>query len=296
MQTSYAFISVYKQRIATLERQVQSVNEQQQQAAKNNPHGPVEHRKLIQRFRQFLAEEEKFWTLFLVRFSRSFALEEAQPTLVALSILSTSADGKIIEHTDTPIDRGRNHFQFPTESSTDVVPTSTVERQSRMAILSKALICLGDIARYREQYNEGGGRSKVGHDDVPARRGRNRRGGSIDNILRPRNFDKSKQCYEQARFLVPNEGNPSHQLAIIANYQKDPFASLVHYYRALCVRQPYDTASENMGTLMTKALEHWKNKDHNRKDDLAMVPKIRIEALKEKEVVIHALWRIGSDK
>ncbi|KAJ7594373.1 hypothetical protein C8J56DRAFT_745711, partial [Mycena floridula] len=300
MQTSYSFIAVYKQRISALDRVVQNGPRQQQQQqnqSRNVPHSPVEYRKLLQRFRQFLAEEEKFWTQLVVRFSRSFALDDAQPALIALGILSTGTDGKVIPDSEGSPDNGRNHFQFPAESTVDVSPTSDAERESRMAILSKALICLGDIARYREQYNESGGRPKAGHDDMPgpARRGRNR--GSLDSIPRARNYEKARHCYEQARLLVPNEGNPSHQLAILANYQKDPFASLVHYYRALCVRQPYDTASENMGTVMTKAFEQWNRKDNNKMDPAdATIPKVRIDNLKEKVVVIHALWRIGFEK
>lgn len=300
MQTSYAFISAYKQRVAALDRAVQNNSRQQQPQSRH--HGPVEYRKLLQRFRQFLADEERFWTQLVVRFRRSFALDEAQPALITLGILSVNNDGKVDEDPEVPSSNGRNHYQFPPEDpSVSVFPTTAAERESRVAILSKALICLGDIARYREQYNESGGRSKAGQDDAPGpgKRGRNRRGGavSLEGIPRPRNYEKARLCYEQARLLVPHEGNPFHQLAILASYQKDPFASLVHYYRALCVRQPYDTASENMGTVLTKTLEQWKKKDHeSRSPPAAAVPKIRIEAMKEKIVVLHALWRIGLEK
>ena len=64
MQTSYAFISIYKQRIASLDRALQSATRNQ---PRQGGHGPVEYRKLMQRFRQFLAEEEKFWTQLVVR-------------------------------------------------------------------------------------------------------------------------------------------------------------------------------------------------------------------------------------
>lgn len=319
MQTSYAFISAYKQRIGALDRAITRPPPPQQQ--RHSPHGPVEHRKFIQRFRQFLADEEKFWTQLIVRLRRSFALYEAHPTLVALGILSATDDSanpiSNIANTANPADgsetregavstHGRNHFQFPPEDTTvDVAPSTPVERETRLAILSKALICLGDIARYRELYNEAGGRPRAGHEDSgPAKRGRNRRGGPVplDAVPRPRNYDKAQQCYEQARLLVPYEGNPSHQLAILASYQKDSFASLVHYYRALCVRQPYDTAAENLGTVLSKALEQWRARSRRERDnvtnikDSSLPPRVKVDTFKENVVVLHALWRLGMDK
>jgi hypothetical protein len=121
-------------------------------------------------------------------------------------------------------------------------------------------------------------------------------------LARSRNYERAQSCYEQARLLVPSEGNASHQLAILASYKKDGFASLGHYYRALCVRQPYDTASENLGTVLSKALEQWrarakkKAKEGDQDSATPLVPWRRGEILKDKEVVLHALWRLGVEK
>jgi hypothetical protein len=169
--------------------------------------------------------------------------------------------------------------------------------------LTKALVCLGDIARYRELYNEAGGRPKAGHEDtVPAKKNPRKRG-DTPQIPRSRNYDKAQQCYDQARSLVPHEGNPFHQLAILASYHKDLFGSLYHYYRALCVRQPYDTATDNLGTVFTKSLEQWKSRARKDKDtggkDIAITPQSpreRVEAIKDSVLVLHALWRLRVDK
>ncbi|KAF9260750.1 hypothetical protein L218DRAFT_572149 [Marasmius fiardii PR-910] len=323
METSHAFISAYKQRISHLDRAIQKQQQQQDQQGPNtNPHnqrghGPLEHRKLVQRFRQFLAEEEKFWTQFVVRFTRSFNLGEAQSALFDLGILSEEMPIKEIA-TGNPDDGeggsgtvklphngGRNHFQFPSvpEGSESLIPKTTAQRESRMEILSKALTCLGDIARYREQYNEAGGRPRAGYEDHsgPGRRGRFKKGGGgalIPELPRPRNYEKARHCYEQAKLLVPHEGNPSHQLAILASYQKDMFTSLVHYYRALCVRHPYDSASENIHTVLHKAIEQWKTKSRSvgEADLRNAVGKVKIEAFKEKLVVLHGLYRLGLGK
>lgn len=309
MQTSYAFIAIYKQRIAVLDQTLRSAPRLQQQQSRQEGHGPVEYRKLMQRFRQFLAEEEKFWTQLVVRFRRSFLLNEVQQALVALGILPTtdSTTGNVTSEAQEGVQHprdggaadGRNHFQFPPEDDTvSVTPGTHAERDGQLTIVSKALVCIGDIARYRELYNESGGRPRAGQEDnvVLRRSGRNRR----DAVPRARNYEKAQLCYEQARLLVPHEGNPWHQLAILSTYKKDAFESLVHYYRALCVRQPYDTAGENLGTMLTKALEQWKARIKREKDSggisAPVAPRLRYEVFKEKVIVLHALWRLGADK
>ncbi|KAF8173689.1 hypothetical protein BJ912DRAFT_1033967 [Pholiota molesta] len=316
MQTSYAFISSYKQRIAALDRAIQNNQRHQQpqqgqqgpHPARSNHHGVVEHRKLVQRFRQFLADEEKFWTQLVLRLRRLFDLTEAQPALVALGLMTEIDDIPATTETSETRDgvmhgtSGRNHYQFPPEDpAVTSLPTTPEEREGRLAILSKALICLGDIARYRELYNESGGKRAGQEEGTSSRRGRSRRGGGPENPPRPRNYTKAQQCYEQARLLVPTEGNPSHQLAILASYKKDSFASLIHYYRALCVSQPYDTAAENLGTVLSKALETWrqrmkKERDKNASSDATPSLRVKIETFLESVVVLHALWRVGSEK
>lgn len=330
MQTSYAFIAVYKQRIAALDRAIHSAPRQhhQPQAQGQVPgqaqggrghgaHGPVEYRKLLQRFRQFLADEEKFWIQLIVRICRIFQLDDAHPVLAELGILSD----------EQPVENGppkRNHFQFPSDIDIAAVapsltPSNREQREGRMAILSKALVCLGDIERYKEQYNEAGGRPRAGHEDGPPamgcgnQKGRGKKGGAAppNGVAQPvmprmRNYDKAQRCYQQARLLLPQDGNPAHQMAILASYQKDVFNSLVQYYRALCVRSPYDTAAENLGTVLSKTLDQWKargakrdkerEKEQARGDATQMAPRLRVEAYKEKLIVLHALWRVSPEE
>ncbi|EAU83974.2 hypothetical protein CC1G_09856 [Coprinopsis cinerea okayama7 len=298
MQTSYASISSYKERIAIIDRAIQAHARQPQGQPgqqRQQRHGPVEHRKLLSRFRQFLAEEEKFWIHLLLRMYRSFGLEEARPALTALGLLHDNQDLGEAEGQDPPHSR----TSFPEEPETSVFPSNPAERESRLAILSKALICLGDIARYRELYNEGGGRPRAGHEGGrPARRGR--RGGPPETIVaQPRVYDNAQQRYEQARLLVPNEGNPFHQLAILATYRKDTFASVYYYYRALSVRQPYETAGDNLATVLQKASDQWRRTRKERERMLSSGPldiKDRVMLFKERTVVLHSLWRKGIDK
>ncbi|KAI0088293.1 hypothetical protein BDY19DRAFT_950147 [Irpex rosettiformis] len=295
MQTSYALISIYKQRITALDRAIHHPPRQGAQQQHQQPPRAVEYRRLLQRFRQFLSEEEKFWTQLVLRFRRHFALDESQTALTTLGVVPESEpDSKI---------------------AASVLPTTPAQRDGRIAIMSKALVCLGDIARYKELYNEAGGRPRAGHEDGPpaaastSRSGRGRRGGGpaqADFMALPRlrNYDRAQSCYEQARLLLPFDGNPSHQLAILSSYQKDVFGSLVHYYRALCVRTPYETAAENLSTVLNKAFEQYQAKGLIREQEKQAeaangthsVPRLRVEAFKEKVVVLHSMWGMNIDE
>ncbi|KAH8112248.1 hypothetical protein DFH11DRAFT_515324 [Phellopilus nigrolimitatus] len=293
MQTSYQFIAAYKQRITTLDRKLFSPAAQTQKSLSRHEHGGgghVEYRKVLQRFRQFLAEEEKFYVQLLIRFRMQFDLTEASPALVKVEILSASSE-------DSPQpDSGRNIFP----ERRDTPPETSHERVVRLAMFSKLLVCLGDIARYREQYNDGGGRPRAGHEEgSPKKPSRGGKRAGQETLVRPRNYSRAQTIYEQACLLVPDDGNASHQLAILSSYQKDSFGSLLHYYRALCVRQPYDTASENLNTVLKKALDQFRAAKRSSKSapgDGRLVPKLRVDRFKEWVVVLHGLWFLDSDE
>ena len=291
MQTSYALISVYKSRIATLEHALREAGTQRQQSRSQRP-GPVEYRKLMQRFKQFLSTEEKFWTHLVVRIQRQFVLTEARSALATLSIaVDTEPD-------IDDLDAGKhNHFRFPPEpvENAPLQPLTPAQRNNRRATLSKALVVLGDLARYREQYSEGASRTRGG----PERGGRAARGrGSQADLPRAKNYDKARACYECARDLMPDDGNASHQLAILASYQKDTFESLVQYYKALCVRSAYDPAAENMGNVLSKFLDTWKRRRKGKQggrapsEDITR-PKTNPPSFKDNVILLHALWRLG---
>lgn len=324
MMTSYSLIASYKTRIAALDRALMVQNEQREQqrrqtaqpqaqnqhdgkaSQRRNPHhGVVEYRKLVQRFRQFLAEEEKFWTLLVQRMYRTFGLTEARVALTELGLLADSdedvntqpdAEGN---ETGQPIGRtsnGRNHYQFPLENPSSLLSTAS-NRISHLATFSKALVCLGDIARYRELYNDSQGRPRAGHDSITPAKRRNRKGQEI--VPRARNYDKAQKCYDQARLLVPNEGNPWHQLAILSSYQKNTFLMVMHYYRALCVQQPYETAIDNLNMVLTKVLDTWKKYDQQEREkilDIEMATQILVNTFQERIITLHALWRLGAER
>jgi protein SMG7 len=293
MQTSYALISIYKTRIAALDHALREAGTQYQQP-RSQRSGPVEHRKLMQRFKQFLSTEEKFWTHLVVRIQRQFALSEARPALAALSIVpDTELD------IDEPDAGKHDHFRFPPEpiENGPSQPLTPFQRNNRRATLSKTLVVLGDLARYREQYSDGASRPRGGQE----RGGRSTRGrGSHADLPRTKTYDKARACYECARDLMPDDGNASHQLAILASYQKDTFESLIQYYKALCVRSAYDPAAENMGNVLSKFLEAWKRRRKGKAERLPSEDltgkKSNSLSFKDNVILLHALWRLSVEE
>ena len=279
MHTSYAFITGYKQRIANLSTSQPPPRGSRQAAPRDSPNAPVERRKLLSRFRQFLSEEEKIWISLVTWSRKTFELHEVQPILVSLEMASE-------DNPDTAPDGRNRGYCFPRNSDT-VFQCTPEQHQAKLSSVSKALIFLGDIARYKEQYNESGGRPKAGAETGPPARtsGKNKK----TPIPRARDYDKARQRYEQARALVPHEGNSSNQLAILSSYQMDTFTAIVHYYRAICVQQPYDGSAENMGKSLKRSLDFWNTKGKTKQQE-AVVPRLKIEVFKEQIIALHAYW------
>ncbi|CAN7038034.1 hypothetical protein BRARA_B00821 [Brassica rapa] len=85
----------------------------------------------------------------------------------------------------------------------------------------RCLIYLGDLARYKGLYGEGGDSKN-------------------------REYAAASGYYLQAASLLPASGNPHHQLAIIASYSADEFAATYRYFRSLAVESPFPTARDNL--------------------------------------------------
>lgn len=293
MQTSYIFISNYKQRISVLDKKLYS-RPREEGRPDHSSGGPVEYRKILSRFRQFLAEEEKFYCLLLSRLQRQFSLKETDAGMNQLSILPPE-DGP---PTSAPPrgEAGRN--VFPPEPA-EPTQCNEAEKTARLATFSKFLVCFGDIARYREQYNEAGGRPRAGHEDgAPVRRGRGRRGGAPDLPARPRNYARAEAAYALARLLAPDDGNPFHGLAILMGYQKERFNTVYYYYRALSVRQPFDPAVGNLASVLRKGLEEHASKrseNQSRANDEVNSDKVRVEKFLDYVLILHGLWEVDTD-
>lgn len=283
MSTSHSFISTYKSLLTSMDRERES-GQQAGNPRGRPPRNVVEKRRLIQRFRQFLSAEDKFWRTFLIRYTVSFNLDDIKQNL--LPIVGTEYDVS-----DDSSDR--SIFPFIAKEEEGQGSPKKGDREQRLAIVSKALVCLGDLTRYREQQGEIA-RSEQSNGSRGGRGGRHWANGTTHVP----NYSRSQALYEYARSLNPDIGNASHQLAIISNYQKDTFSAVYHYYRALCVRHPFETASENLQTVLNKALDIFVFKGDVPDDQIktSLTPKAQVESLKEKVVLLHASFRLSPEE
>ncbi|KAF6141894.1 hypothetical protein GIB67_037862 [Kingdonia uniflora] len=90
----------------------------------------------------------------------------------------------------------------------------------------RCLVCIGDLARYKELY------------------------GNPDS--RSRNWSIAATHYLKASEVWPDRGNPHNQLAVLATYVGDEFLALYHCIRSLAVQEPFPDAWDNLILLFEK--------------------------------------------
>ncbi|KAK9464871.1 hypothetical protein V1512DRAFT_267365 [Lipomyces arxii] len=95
----------------------------------------------------------------------------------------------------------------------------------------RTLVCLGDLSRYREMHSFG----------------------SDEKDWRP-----ATNYYFLAKQVLPGLGSPHNQLAVMAMYEGSVLSSAYHFYRAICVAQPFPTAQDNLKLAFRKFLKHGK--------------------------------------
>ncbi|KNE63423.1 hypothetical protein AMAG_08555 [Allomyces macrogynus ATCC 38327] len=105
----------------------------------------------------------------------------------------------------------------PTSARTDHLDTA--QRNAAVLLCFRSIIYLGDLARYREQLlNDGAAPSlAVAHE-----------------------------YYTQAQALIPFNGNPHNQLAILAASKRHDLNAVYHYLRSMLAPHPFATARENL--------------------------------------------------
>ncbi|KAL3856196.1 hypothetical protein ACJMK2_010974, partial [Sinanodonta woodiana] len=118
-------------------------------------------------------------------------------------------------------------FSLDVFLDTNSIPPENINRAVKLALLSaqRSMICLGDIARYREQMNDSG---KV-------------------------NYGKSRSWYTKAQQIAPKNGRPYNQLAILALYTRRKLDAVYYYMRSLAASNPFLTARESLMSLFDEA-------------------------------------------
>ncbi|BGP32178.1 hypothetical protein JCM10296v2_003958 [Rhodotorula toruloides] len=246
LDTSHSLIQSYRARLADLDKQLALEKEKSKRGRSNaqqggggavQPVGPVARRKLVHSFRQFLAKETDFWKTLCGRFAARLGDEEREELRRAVGIVASFVD----ENADVKAEDAE---------------AQKAKRTAVLPLAHKALICLGDLERYNELYNESSAPSAAAASGRGGKRGGKAGTGSGERKIKT--YAKAAECYNQARLLLPDNGNPSNQLAVLSQYAADPLASIYHYYRAICVRSmPFSTARANLQITFKKAVARW---------------------------------------
>ncbi|KAH8916318.1 hypothetical protein BT69DRAFT_1250382 [Atractiella rhizophila] len=248
LETSHAIIQLYRDRLA-------AVDAAMKQPRGKPPHyqpgqqqfGPVARRKLFQNFRNFLNSEESFWRdQLLVKMVREWDLKEAEPALRALGVVFAPDDsgplvGPVLSVSRVPVVPPASQVTEKDGKNAEILKLA---HDRALNVCQKALICYGDLTRYRELYSD---------PAAEKRNGRNGRSGKTQ-VKREATYIRASECYTQARLLLPDNGNPSNQLAVLSSYAGDSLGSIYHYYRALCAQEPFSTARNNLQVTYRKAL------------------------------------------
>lgn len=178
LDTAHVLISDYRAKLAQLDLAIAAAPV----SPRGVPHkarpppapGHTARRRLVASFRAFLAKEEAFFSALLARFAHALA-----PSHLA----GLRALGVQLEDTDPDDD------SIPTPDEQHAI------RDRIVPLAHKALICFGDLARYREQYR-----------DVPSAK----KDGAGKQAKRapdpPKNWQRAAECYHQARLLLPDNG------------------------------------------------------------------------------------------
>ncbi|ORY89353.1 hypothetical protein BCR35DRAFT_300502 [Leucosporidium creatinivorum] len=247
LETTHALIHLYRSKLTEMDKTIAESPQAHRRGPRGGglggampPPGPTARRRLIHSFRTFLGQEEDFYRVLLGRLAASLYPSD----LVGLRTLGVVVD-------------------YGGEEEEEVQRTDEERKSLRskaVPLAHKALICFGDLARYRELYNEanGGGGKKEGGGGGGGRRGKGKtESATAGGERKVKNWSRAAECYHQARLLLPDNGNPSNQLAVLSQYASDPLSSTYHYYRALSVRSPFPTARTNLEITYTKAVNRW---------------------------------------
>ncbi|SNX86288.1 uncharacterized protein MEPE_04997 [Melanopsichium pennsylvanicum] len=234
--TSYSLISAYRSYIFAAQNLVDPTLQPPGRRAKS----AQDAARVKSEYRKFLMDEELFWQELVGRLVRLFSLDEARSNLEVLGIdVDSDRDTSVSSSlpTDSYASRATRRDNEPDDnlSQAALLPAKRIHI---ITLLHKFLIFCGDLARYREL-------SAHDHEhDSPGNKNTHR--------LPRYDFSRASAFYEQARLILPDQGNPSNQLAVVSTYKGDTFVSLYHYYRALCVKTPFPKAKVNLEKLLAK--------------------------------------------
>ncbi|XP_049448035.1 telomerase-binding protein EST1A [Epinephelus fuscoguttatus] len=128
---------------------------------------------------------------------------------------------------DTMLQKLQAVYQFKLEDYMDgiAIRARPLRKTVKYALISaqRCMICLGDIARYREQASDSA------------------------------NYGKARSWYLKAQQIAPKNGRPYNQLALLAVYTKRKLDAVYYYMRSLAASNPILTAKESLMSLFEEA-------------------------------------------
>uniref|UniRef100_A0A2R5LHI5 Telomerase-binding protein EST1A n=1 Tax=Ornithodoros turicata TaxID=34597 RepID=A0A2R5LHI5_9ACAR len=118
----------------------------------------------------------------------------------------------------------------------------------RLVLISaqKIYICLGDLARYREQ------------------------------ALGTTNYGRARNYYLKAQQLAPKNGRPYNQLAILAIYARRKLDAVYYYMRSLAASNPFLTARESLLALFDEARKKYEHIEKKRQEEKTKQPESQL--------------------
>lgn len=267
IETSHAVIHAYRARLAEMDKQIASSAppprrpRDQAPGSRTGAPGPTARRRLVHSFRAFLGAEEDFYRSIAARLARDLSDRDLAglravgitPALAVPSQNAANAGHGRFERDDPAAAREMDMDV----AAHDAHATRRERRELALPLVHKALIYFGDLARYRELYNEPQPPMQPKHPGGGRKGNKQQQQQAQPQEKRQKNWARAAECYHQARLLIPDQGNPSNQLAVLSAYAGDSLSSTYHYYRALTVRSPFPTARTNLDNSYSKAIDKY---------------------------------------
>ncbi|WWC85691.1 uncharacterized protein L201_000557 [Kwoniella dendrophila CBS 6074] len=294
-QTSYLNISSYRNIISNLEKSLannnhnnNNFNARDNNSSRsgnniNNSGGGRENqneiRKIITRFKQFLSTEETFYKSLISRIFNFYNLKSLKDLS---SFLIQAKIHLSIDNNNNNNDHDEDYDIDEEDRNVNLSNTANGQDQKdKINLIYKALICLGDLERYKEQY----------HDQPKSRNNNNNnRRGNSSMITKggEEKFYQARHYYEIARGIQPDDGSAFNQLAVISTYLSDPFSTTYYYFRASAIRNAFKGIDGIIYEYLGKATERWRTrrKEEKDKEDSALEKGDEVKKWKDDMIVL----------
>ncbi|OUM63015.1 hypothetical protein PIROE2DRAFT_61529 [Piromyces sp. E2] len=116
-----------------------------------------------------------------------------------------------------------------------------------------------------------------------------------------KNWSIAENYYQMAIQLIPFNGNPFNQLAVIASYELKSTIAIENYMRSLVIRVPFTTSSDNLYLAIEKVKskkdilkEKFRNRQYPKSFSKAYITSLKGDFLNDYERLIS--YAYGSTK